>query len=146
VNDALKLDLVAEDVQTTREVLSFLPSSRSYEVVETVNGIEALEKARAILPALVFLDSELPGMSGYDVYRELKRDPASRGIPMPFLVADTDEFALPTSSIPPAEFLISNLFQRKISSSALGRLCHRNPSAGAYPPDGQFLERTQTGA
>jgi CheY-like chemotaxis protein len=122
LNEARKLVLVAEDVQSTREVLSFLLSNRGYQVVEAVDGIEALEKARALLPALVLLDSELPGMSGYDVYRELKRDPAVRGIPVLFLVADTDLFNLPTRTIPPAEFLISKPFSAHDLLQRVGKL------------------------
>lgn len=39
------------------------------------DGLEALEVARAIVPAVILLDIGLPGMNGYDVCRELRKDP-----------------------------------------------------------------------
>jgi CheY-like chemotaxis protein len=68
MNTTRKVILVAEDLQMTRDVLRFILSNRGFQVVEAVNGAVALEKARALVPDLVLLDTESPEMSGYDVY------------------------------------------------------------------------------
>jgi CheY-like chemotaxis protein len=103
--------LIVEDVKATREVMVFLFSNHGYDVTEAAEGPEALEKIRSILPDLIVLDSEIPGMSGYDVYRNMKEDTALKRIPVLMLVADTDAFEMPTRSIPAAQFLISKPFK-----------------------------------
>jgi two-component system, OmpR family, response regulator len=102
--------LVAEDAQVTRDTLSFLLMNRGYEVLETGDGKDALAKARQHLPDAILLDSDLPGMSGYDVFRALKMDPACKRIPILFMVAGADAEELLTRSVPAAEFLVSKPF------------------------------------
>jgi CheY-like chemotaxis protein len=103
--------LVAEDGKATREVLTFILSNRGFEIVEAVTGVEALKSAKEIHPDVIIMDSELPEMSGYEVFRALKEDPDCKRIPVFLLVADTDLFDMPTRSIPPAQFLISKPFK-----------------------------------
>lgn len=52
-----------------------------YEVVEADTGAAGLKLVRELLPELVLCDVKLPDMSGIDVCREIKRDPATRTIP-----------------------------------------------------------------
>jgi CheY-like chemotaxis protein len=102
--------LVAEDAPVTRDTLSFLLSNRGYDVVESADGNDALAKARKYLPDAILLDSDLPEMSGYDVFRALKLDPACSRIPILFLVAHESAEELMTRSVPAAEFLVSKPF------------------------------------
>ena len=102
--------LVAEDARVTRDALSILLRNRGYDVVESADGKDALAKARALPPDAILLDSDLPGMSGYDVFRELKLDPACRQIPIVFMVADVVAEELMTKSVPAAEFLVAKPF------------------------------------
>jgi len=102
--------LVAEDAQVTRDTLSFLLTNRGYDVVESADGKDALTKARKFHPDAILLDSDLPEMSGYDVFRALKLDPSCSGIPIVFLVAGEDAGDLMTKSVPAADFLVSKPF------------------------------------
>jgi CheY-like chemotaxis protein len=102
--------LVAEDGQATRETLSFLLANRGYDVVQSSDGRDALAKVRELRPDAVLLDSDLPEMSGYDVFRAIKMDPACKGIPIVFMVARSDADELMTRSVPAAEFLVSKPF------------------------------------
>ena len=102
--------LVAEDAQVTRDTLSFLLTNRGYDVVESADGKDALTKARKLQPDAILLDSDLPEMSGYDVFRALKTDPACSRIPIVFLVAGDGAGDLMTKSVPAAEFLVSKPF------------------------------------
>ena len=102
--------LVAEDAQVTRDTLSFLLSNRGYDVVESADGQDALAKARHFLPDAILLDSDLPEMSGYDVFRALKLDPSCSRIPILFLVAHEDAGDLMTRSLPTAESLVAKPF------------------------------------
>jgi putative two-component system response regulator len=51
------------------------------------SGPEALERARSLRPRLIVLDVMMPGMSGHDVIRALKADPATAPIPVLFCTA-----------------------------------------------------------
>jgi len=53
-----------------------------YEVVEAGTGAEALKTVRELMPQLVLCDVALPDMSGVDVCRRIKSDPATGSIPV----------------------------------------------------------------
>lgn len=74
------LVLNVNDHDGVRYMISRMLDRAGYEVVEAVSGTEALEKIRSLRPRLVVLDIKLPDMSGLDVCREMKADPATRSI------------------------------------------------------------------
>ncbi|MEN6371446.1 MAG: response regulator [Armatimonadota bacterium] len=68
---------------------------QGYEVVTANDGKEALEKVKAEHPDLVVLDVMMPYMDGFEVLQNLRRDPATRDIPVIMLTAkaqDADVF------------------------------------------------------
>jgi signal transduction histidine kinase len=68
--------LVVDDSPEYREVMSRLLRPRGYEVVCAGTGRAGLRLARRWQPNLVLLDVVLPDLSGYDVCRTIKADPA----------------------------------------------------------------------
>jgi DNA-binding NarL/FixJ family response regulator len=64
--------LVVDDDAACRGLISELLESIGYPTVAVKTGEEALALARVSRPALVILDVKLPGLSGYEVCRELK--------------------------------------------------------------------------
>ena len=66
-----------------------------YEVLEAGSGTEALKIVREAMPQLVLCDVALPDMSGIDVCRRIKNDPATGSIPViqisATFVAESDE-------------------------------------------------------
>ena len=79
-------------VDDTVEVIDLLVDllKDTYRVKAATNGSKALEIARSEAPPdLILLDIMMPGLSGHDVCRELKADPATRDIPVIFLTAMT---------------------------------------------------------
>ncbi|MEQ1505724.1 MAG: diguanylate cyclase [Myxococcota bacterium] len=72
-------------IQLLRSMLSEYPVVRF-----ATNGIDALRLARETPPDLVLLDAEMPGMTGFDVCRELKADPALADVPVLFVTAHDD--------------------------------------------------------
>jgi len=79
--------LVVEDNQDNREMVVKVLKFNGYEVVEAVDGEEAIEKARAEDPDLILLDIFLPKMDGYEVTRRLKGDTRLKNIPIIALTA-----------------------------------------------------------
>ncbi len=83
--------LVADDEP---DVLSLVGSNlrrAGFEVIEVEDGEAALEKSRRLVPDLLILDLMLPHLSGLEVCRSLKADPATAGIPIIMLTAKADE-------------------------------------------------------
>jgi DNA-binding NarL/FixJ family response regulator len=76
--------LVVEDDDGQRDVMSTVLRRRGYRVLELARGEDALEVAQEELPDLVLLDIRLPGMSGYDVCRELRAEFGPR-LPIVFI-------------------------------------------------------------
>ncbi len=74
--------LVAEDDPSVRMTLEFVLKDGGFEVVCASNGEEALEKAKALLPAAILLDQIMPKMEGKEVFKHLRDDEATRGIPV----------------------------------------------------------------
>jgi two-component system KDP operon response regulator KdpE len=68
--------LIIDDAAQIRRVLKAMLVGRGYEVWTAATGEEGLEEFRKALPDLVILDLALPGMSGVDVCRQLRRDSA----------------------------------------------------------------------
>lgn len=70
--------LVVEDYQPLAEQLDFHLGRAGYEVSHAADGREALTQAKLILPDVVLLDVDLPFVSGIDVCKQLRADPATK--------------------------------------------------------------------
>lgn len=88
--DHLPTVLIAEDEP---DMLRFLSSqlAAEYQVVEAVDGQEAVEKAAQLLPELAVLDMMMPHKDGVEACREIRRNPSTHGIPVIILTARADE-------------------------------------------------------
>ena len=67
--------LVVEDHLDTLHSLTYLLRKEGHEVEFAINGYAALEAARRFRPEIIFLDLGLPGMTGFEVCRQLKSEP-----------------------------------------------------------------------
>jgi len=83
--------LVAEDERDILELISFSLRYGGFEVIEALNGVEALEKTFSEQPDLVLLDVRMPKMSGFEVCRKLKNDERTKDIPVVFISAKGQE-------------------------------------------------------
>jgi DNA-binding response OmpR family regulator len=79
--------LLAEDDTDIRFLVTFKLEQAGHEVRGFADGLSALADARAHRPDLAVLDVMMPGMSGLDVCRELRRDPATAAVPVIILTA-----------------------------------------------------------
>jgi len=80
--------LVVDDEPQIRRVLRTIVSSNGYSVAEAKSGEEAFEKIRDERPDLVLLDVNLPGISGLETCREIRR---SSDIPIIMLTVRNSE-------------------------------------------------------
>ncbi|HET7489328.1 MAG TPA: response regulator [Acidimicrobiales bacterium] len=83
--------LVVDDDPVIQRLLKVNFEMEGYKVVIASDGVEGLETARAVRPAVVVLDIMMPKMSGLDVTKALKGDPDTAGIPVLLLSAKAQE-------------------------------------------------------
>jgi len=82
--------LVVDDVPDNIDILQMRLESQGYEVVTAGDGVEALEKARELLPDLVLLDIMMPKMDGIETVKRLKADASLPFIPVILVTAKAD--------------------------------------------------------
>ncbi|CAB3802609.1 Sensor histidine kinase RcsC [Paraburkholderia fynbosensis] len=77
-----KTVLVVDDVAENRALMVDMLGPLGFIIAEAANGLEALEKARALHPALVLMDVIMPGMDGLEATRRLRQMPEFRELPI----------------------------------------------------------------
>ena len=77
-----KTVMIVEDNELNMKLFHDLLEAQGYRTVTTRNGIEALELARQHHPHLILMDIQLPEVSGLEVTKWLKEDPALKSIPV----------------------------------------------------------------
>ncbi len=68
-----KIILIVEDNPHTNYILEYVFKQRGYEVLKCFDGDKALEMARVNKPDVIILDIMLPGITGVDILKELKK-------------------------------------------------------------------------
>ena len=89
-NQPLPRILVVDDNPQNVELLVEYLKTIECEVQTAADGLEALEVVGQFKPDLILLDIMMPKMSGFEVCRKLKSDPALRDIPI-IMVTALDE-------------------------------------------------------
>ena len=79
--------LVAEDERDIRELIAFTLTFAGHQITQAANGVEALELAPKIKPALILMDVRMPRMTGYEACRQMKTHDDTKNIPVVFLSA-----------------------------------------------------------
>jgi CheY-like chemotaxis protein len=83
--------LVVDDSPTIRKVLSAILDEQGYETLTAENGEDALNKLRVAPVDLVLTDFVMPKMNGYQFCREVRGDPALKGLPIVLMSAKGDK-------------------------------------------------------
>jgi signal transduction histidine kinase len=84
--------LIVDDNPTNLSVLSQALKTAGLSVRTAEDGESAIDLIARRLPALILLDVQMPGISGFEVCQKLKADPKTQAIPIIFMtaLADTD--------------------------------------------------------
>lgn len=83
--------LIVDTNPTDRQAYLTLLGNYGHRMLEAVNGMEALEIARAELPDLVITDIIMPSMDGFTLVRRLRAEPLLMSIPVIFHTTNYDE-------------------------------------------------------
>jgi CheY-like chemotaxis protein len=79
--------LLVEDNEDNRIIYSTVLRHLGYEVVEALDGVQAVALARSRLPDLILMDISIPEMDGWEATRVLRADETTKHIPIIALTA-----------------------------------------------------------
>jgi len=79
--------LVVDDNNDSRELVVKVLKNQGYEMIEAIDGEEALEKAVSEKPDLILMDISIPKINGYEVTKRLKSLEEVKKIPVVALTA-----------------------------------------------------------
>jgi len=74
--------MIVEDNELNMKLFHDLIESRGYSIIQTSNGMEALELARNNIPDLILMDIQLPEVSGLVVAQWMKEHDETANIPI----------------------------------------------------------------
>jgi two-component system, chemotaxis family, response regulator PixH len=74
--------LIVEDTPSEMELISHYLRECGYLVIGAENGKDALNKAIAQRPDVILTDVVMPGMSGFELCRSLKKHPSTQKVPV----------------------------------------------------------------
>ena len=83
--------LVVEDEPEIRELLGFSLGRAGYDIIEAETAEVALQLLNERLPDIMIIDWMLPGMSGVELAKRLRRDDLTSGLPLIMLTARGEE-------------------------------------------------------
>ena len=84
---------MVEDNPEIVELLSFNLMAAGFMLVIASDGVDALKKARSLIPDLILLDLMLPELDGFGVCEILRREPATASIPIIMVTAMSSQLA-----------------------------------------------------
>jgi two-component system alkaline phosphatase synthesis response regulator PhoP len=123
--------LIVEDHPTMREAMRMVLEHEGFVIREAADGAAAVEMVRAQPPDLVFLDLNIPGMTGAEVLKSLKEDPATASVRVIIVTATGEEERERVLSLGADDY-----FTKPFSPLALLRTVEKVLSATA-PEDGR---------
>lgn len=74
--------LIVEDNDLNLKLFKDLLEAQDFEVIETTDGLEALDLTRVTMPDLILMDIQLHGVSGFDIIKKIKAADDMKDIPI----------------------------------------------------------------
>jgi two-component system, chemotaxis family, chemotaxis protein CheY len=86
-----KTILAVDDSASIRQMVSFTLKSAGYDVIEAVDGMDGLDKAKAKNADLVLSDQNMPRMDGLTLIRNLRGLPQYKTVPILMLTTESSD-------------------------------------------------------
>ena len=83
--------LIADDTEQNVELLQAYLDDLGCRIVTAFDGQETLDRVADAKPDLILLDIMMPKLSGFEICRKLKSNPATRNIPICMVTALTED-------------------------------------------------------
>ena len=123
--------LVVDDEAQIRRVLRTTLSFRGYTITEAISGEEALQLVPKLKPDLILLDVNLPGMSGVETCREIRRSSDAPIIMLTVRNAERDKVVALDAG---ADDYVTKPFGIEELLARVRASLRRHPSAESLPP------------
>jgi twitching motility two-component system response regulator PilH len=86
----MALILIVDDSPTEVYAMRTALEKHGYRIESAADGAEAITKAKALKPDLIFMDVVMPGVNGFQATRKLSADPDTKDIPV-IMVTSKDQ-------------------------------------------------------
>lgn len=86
-----KIVLIADDEPSLRLLVIATVASDDYRIIEAADGNDAWQKLREHRPDLAILDVQMPGRTGLELTRDIRRDPTLAGVKVILLTSKAQE-------------------------------------------------------
>ncbi|HLN79596.1 MAG TPA: response regulator [Thermoanaerobaculia bacterium] len=128
--------LVADDSLTIQKVVELTFADSEYRLTSVSNGRLALEKIREERPDIVLADVVMPEKNGYEVCEEIKRNPATAGIPVILLAGTFEPFDRDRATQLGCDAIVSKPFDsRELYRKVEALVAARSQPAAAERPE-----------
>jgi CheY-like chemotaxis protein len=117
--------LIVEDHDDTQTCVAEQLTDYGFEVATASDGETAMRLMRERRPALVYLDMNLPNLSGYDVCEQIRSDPSLRDIPVVMTSAHTSLTVHASCIEAGADAFVPKPFQLDRFAEMIGRMVSR---------------------
>ncbi len=91
VSSQLTTVLIVEDTPSEMELMSLYLREGGYTVMNSANAQDALQMAAQHQPQVIISDVVMPGMSGFELCRSLRKNPETAGIPVIFCTSKNQD-------------------------------------------------------
>ncbi len=81
--------MTVDDSASVRQMVAFTLKGAGYEVIEAIDGVDALNKAAGTKVQMVLTDLNMPQMDGITLIRKLRSDSAYRFVPIVMLTTES---------------------------------------------------------
>ena len=86
-----KVIMTADDSASIRQMVSFTLRQAGYEIIEAVDGKDALEKLAGTRIDMLIADLNMPNLDGIGLLKEVRRSPEHRFVPVIMLTTESHE-------------------------------------------------------
>lgn len=121
--------LVVDDERAIREMVCLYLAQEGFECQEAANAHEAESRIHEQLPDLILLDWMMPGLSGVDLVRRLRKEDDTRHLPIILLTAKTEEQDKITGLDTGADDYIAKPFSTRELGARIRALLRRSTGA-----------------
>lgn len=119
--------LIVDDERDFVELVQFRLAALGFEFIVASDGVQALSQARQFKPDLILLDILLPDLDGLSVCEILRRQPATKKIPIIFMSALSGDVTKRTVAMHAEDFFTKPLDLARLQVR-IAELLHQEPS------------------
>jgi DNA-binding response OmpR family regulator len=105
--------VVADDDMDIRDLVEFKLATLGHEIVTVADGSSAVDACTAQLPDLAVFDIMMPGLTGLEAVREIRKNPALANLPVILLTARAQQADVQTGYASGADDYITKPFSPK---------------------------------